>query len=419
MKRLSFLDIYEYLLALLLLMSASSVYIRMISHNYNALVTGMVGIFSIIGLCVSLWYYNFKKINLRPLFRVVGIYLLLIIPFVLLSAQNRSLSYILTFLVIVPCLLSYLYMLGIQRNLMRIPFKIINIVIVLSILSIFFWLFGAIFHLIPVSGNLVIEWGGVRNVPSYFGFDFEIQNIIIMGKSIVRNSGIFAEAGIYGFVLTVTLVFELFSRQRKGIIITLAVTLLTTTSTSAIIFDLILIVLYMFTKDKQIGSVRILRYVFGAVAFIVVIIITLNILGGKLQTDSFSIRSDDIRAAFTAWQSSKVFGVGLGNTDSIIAYMDPTRYLGVQQQTGFSSGLMLILTQGGLYFTVIYFYPLVYFMRQALRYESLLAFSIPIILVGYLFTAVVQYQPFFIFVLCWFQITSMFYSSVYDIEISK
>lgn len=129
---------------------------------------------------------------------------------------------------------------------------------------------------------------------------------------------------------------------------------------------MVLAVISTFSSTGYIGIVLLITYkmifnnfgkkevnylgIFGIIMLLIVSVLIINsIFSQKMTTESGSIRRDDYLAAFNAWKTSPIFGVGLVS-DSVKSYMSLWR----NYNLGFSNSLMDVLSHGGLYLFLLY-----------------------------------------------------------------
>ena len=89
-----------------------------------------------------------------------------------------------------------------------------KLVLGLAIMSLLFWLLGQILHIIPVTGTVHYIWGSPRAVVGFFGLHFFAQEIGLLGHVFYRNTGIFTEAPMFAFVLSVAFLNTIFLEKK-------------------------------------------------------------------------------------------------------------------------------------------------------------------------------------------------------------
>ncbi|MSA71137.1 O-antigen ligase family protein [Holdemania massiliensis] len=230
--------------------------------------------------------------------------------------------------------------------------KFTNIVLVIALISLFFWLFGSLLKFIKPTGYIYTTWtsnsGTLKQVSSYYGIYFETQSLTFLGLTsnvILRNTAIFTEAPMASLVFFISFIYELFLKERINIyrLILLGIAVVSTISTTGYMLMIIAITLrYFFVRSKSQKQLKI----FILPATIIVMFFILNfLLEQKLGTGSGSIRIDDFIAGYRAWINAPLFGNGYGNLESYQKYMSSFR----NNNLGISNSPMQILAFGGIY----------------------------------------------------------------------
>ncbi|USS88036.1 hypothetical protein M3M39_00680 [Fructilactobacillus hinvesii] len=248
---------------------------------------------------------------------------------------------------------------------------IVNIAVVLAIISLFFWILAEIQY--PFNSQIFINWGGKHYVPGFWGLHFLAQEpASFFGLQLVRNTGLYAEAPMFSFVLSVAFIFNLFYLKHsptyyfRGIV--LFATIITTVSTTGLLICFLALVgnLVMKHWDLYTRLPRRKKYYIwiglGGLLLVGLSLIWIN----KVNTfqGSVSIRSDDIKAGWNSFLQSPIFGNGLGNLRAIKRLMASYRLMKGGNH-GFSLGILQILSYGGVIFLAFYLIPLIMaFMRK-------------------------------------------------------
>lgn len=228
--------------------------------------------------------------------------------------------------------------------------KYANIVFVIAVVSLFFWVLGSLSGLIHPTGDVYITWGVKRRIVSYFGIYYETQQLDflgLIGSRIVRNTAIFTEAPMASMIFSTAFLYEMLMREktewRRCVI--LAVAVISTFSTTGYTVLIIAVALrYVFSRSKTRGSLSI-KLLFLPMAFLVVLVALNFLVGQKLGTGSGSVRLDDFVAGYKAWMDSPLFGNGYGNAAAYQQYMSSFR----RSNLGFSNSPMQVLTYGGIF----------------------------------------------------------------------
>ena len=130
----------------------------------------------------------------------------------MLNDVNR-IQFIIEFVVILIGLIAYNVGLINKGEGSKLLIKISNIVVILAGISILCYLIFTVFKIIPPSSQMFYLWGGAREIPNYYNIYYVTQPITIHGMRFIRNTGIFTEAPMYAFMLTISVMCELFVRK--------------------------------------------------------------------------------------------------------------------------------------------------------------------------------------------------------------
>ena len=230
-------------------------------------------------------------------------------------------------------------------------------------ISVVLYIASSYLNIINPTHYITLEWGYSRIIPSYFGLHYDIQQINIAGLLLNRNTGIFTEAPMYSFCLSIALLVELFIINKKRMIniIILLITIMTTFSTTGIVTALICLCINLIITKYQNRLFYVIKFIITPMIIIIAIIISSFFIITKIEESrnkyqSFAARTDDFRVGYEAWKEHKLIGNGYDRHDITQKYMSYSLRKG---DMGGSSGLMMILPQGGLYLTSIYLIPLI------------------------------------------------------------
>lgn len=178
-------------------------------------------------------------------------------------------------------------------------------------------------------------------------------NFNLFGINILRNSGIFVEAGRYGVFLSFALIIELLLKDKisKINVFILLISVVTTVSTTTIIIAIFLILIkYIIFSGKKLNIVLIFVM---PIAIISSIIFSIIVFKDKLKSTSgiasLFLRAYDIKMAFQYFKEKFFFGWGIGN-DRVIK---SCTYYGTTVD-GNANGITKLLYQGGLFFSIFY-----------------------------------------------------------------
>lgn len=349
--------IYAYIIAFLLLLDGSSMWLLTgvipLSLNSIRLILFFVCLLAIVSI---------GRINIS--YRFVGIVIITLIWFLFFGIiSHYHVPYYIRNLVLVY-LVFFLYVYTMMKSgkLKDLAYAYMTIFFIIAGFTTFMWLFASIIRIIPLSSTTYTWLEHTLSTSTFHNLYFEnsAQNTSIFGKTIARNTGIYAEApGFSSYFLYAFGIEMSFFKQYKGHkvrMMFLLLTSLTTLSTKLILFLVIILVvdyLLSFQKKRSVFFV-IFRWVLSITVLVIGGYIFYSVLIDKMSTGSFTIRLDDVRASLKVWKGSPIFGSGLGNTTPII-----NNFTVARNNNGLSMGLLLILAQGGIWLTSFYIIPFI------------------------------------------------------------
>lgn len=371
--------IIAFCLAVITIFNSNSIWITVpgkSSHYFNIIFFSLiilVGIsFFVISIPQRIFTVNF-------LIAVCVFFYILIYAFQPVNISDYA--YVLKLDVIIIFTLLY-YALYCNGKLPRVMQFYVDIVTIIGIISLLFWILGSNLHLINPNKYILSTWSSFNNwaqlVPSYFNIYFEPQQI----NGLIRNSAIFPEAPMASLHFTVALSIEwLLRRNDKFHIAKLVILIIciisTFSSTGYIAVILLLCYKILFSKNAFISRIKPVIIV----VVIVGIIVIQNILSQKLVTESGSIRIDDYVAAYNAWKDNPIMGLGIASS-KIQNYMSLWRGYNL----GFSNTIMDILAHGGIYVSLIYVLALIYGIKESFKHKNWNMLMFIIIVIYLLFT---------------------------------
>lgn len=240
----------------------------------------------------------------------------------------------------------------------------VNVVFAIALISLIFYIFGSILNLIGSTSTVSFEWDKIRSAKSYFGLYYEVQTSDSLFVGAYKNSGLFTEATLFGFVLNIAYILERKrEKSRKFIIIVLLLTIFTTLSMTPLIawglFEIIDI-LCKKTSTRSAKAAKVL-IVFPIVC-IVGVITFVDLYTMKMSTASYNIRFDHIRGCIDAFISTFPFGCGYDGRDVLF------RYFTAKQ--GVSVGILYCLALGGLGGLIMMIVPIVRYLYNAIRRKN-------------------------------------------------
>lgn len=379
----------DYAIVLLLILGTNSVYAVTVK-NYRVKTLILIVLFLRI-LTFNLSERFVKRFFYFSVFWVVYIFLFIAMnPF---EAGKFINNFLIFFILLVGYLLFYQAE-GDLRDLLRI---FANLIFAIALISLFFWSFGSMLHLINPTKVMPMIWGGTVNTQTYFGVYFQWQNdAVIMGHRIFRNIGIFAEAPMYSLNLSVAFMFDyLFNNRRHWLrMLIYLVTIMTSVSYTGILFVLILVVGEQSLK-YVLGVVKGERSRVGAALVLIILVaaaaVAYQLLAAKLASGSGSSRIDDYISGFRAWMDNVFWGSGYGDISVRVQYSSARRL--ARSATGFTNSILTVLSQGGLYLGSVYGFSFVVFLIEAIQKRSMEIFILDAMWFFLFLTTTFGYSP--------------------------
>lgn len=156
-----------------------------------------------------------------------------------------------------------------------------------------------------------------------------------------------------------------------SIVLLLSLTVVTTFSSTGVIFLLGIILIEALRKVRmKEGSTKTFLMLLLLILFLVGSWLAFTVFDGKMQTSSGSTRLDDFVAGFEAWSRSPLFGYGFSNTEVVKTYMSAFR----ADNLGFSNSLFNTLVMGGIVWLLPYVIGFYGYLEssQTLRFAGML-----------------------------------------------
>lgn len=272
--------------------------------------------------------------------------------------------------------------------------RLINLSVIIGVSGIVLW-FLACFTGLPPTSMTRLMWASGEEIDSYFGLFYKIQPITVAGMSIWRNTSIFPEAPMAAVYYGIILALNVLVSKQKGLknIIALTIVLITTMSTSAYMYILVLMFAYFSNKstvnDLRESKIKMLTMLLTA-TFLVFVLIC---IGVNKITDSTSgmTHLDDFIQGFRIWKDAPMFGFGFESDDYI--WQEYLSYY--RGGLGYTSGVLFLLMHGGVIALVMLIVPLLAWMFASPSKDSTY-FALFLFLI--LLTVVVQNCG--VFILC-------------------
>ncbi len=247
-----------------------------------------------------------------------------------------------------------------------------RLIMVIAAVSLFFWFFGGLTHLIPCTGEYIYTWADKSagsKIYSYFDLYYTVGPQKAIGLTIDRNSAIFAEAPMAALHFSLALLIEMCLKKSTtlGRKILLIGAILSTLSTTAIIVALIAHLGKYFIRKTKNPSDFILKLGIVGCGLVVAYLLISKMVLLKMQQLSAAWRINDYEVAYTVWKENIFFGVGFQNDTAIQNAMPAWRL----SNMGFSNSIMQLLAQGGIVFSIPYLICFMYGIWSAYKYRNM------------------------------------------------
>ena len=381
MKINKIISLFEYLLCFALILTCRTVF----EHNVNGNIMNYVNILIIFCLLILIIFKSNLKFKTRTIIQII-LLLFYFFIYLFLNVSDNYISFIKNFIIILPLLILY-FSLNSSDEMGCFLKKYSNIVYILAICSLFFFLIGSCLHLIKPNTFLTINWGSIQKISGYFYLHFDTQTTVFFKKIFLRNTGIFVEGPQYSLHLICAYVFTMFENKKiinkKSIIF--FITLCTTLSITGILI-FIMMNFYKYIKINQRKS----KILIIPIILILGIFVSITLINDKTGTRSYKIREDDARVALISFKNNPLFGDGYMNNNIAISNMSSFR----SYNTGLSNSFLIVLIQGGLYLSFIYFGTMILAVLKSHKLKDYLLFSIGILQILLYFTTTFQYTAF-------------------------
>ncbi len=359
-----------------MVLECRSIFIHKINVDYRIPEMLCICLFSLITILLLQKKREYSKFSVFYVY--VFIFAVYITTFLACSVnKNDYISFILKFFCFFIGILFYYILRGKQDVTKSLMLKVSNIMIILALISLVFYILGPILHIIQPTGTIKINWGTEKEIDSYYNIHYVAQRMEFLGNNVARNTGIFTESPMYSLNLTIALIAELFliNKIKLKKILILCFTILTTLSTTGVIVMMMTLVgRYLITKFNSKLHI-VVKKIALPILCVVACIFAIILLKTKAESTSFQIRMDDYKAGYLSWKESPIMGNGYGNVEALEQHMSAFRYYNMGQ----SNSILKVLSEGGIYFLLFYFIPwggcIIYSLKKRERNITIVAIS--------------------------------------------
>lgn len=391
--------VIDILLALFLILNCQSLYQNSATSNYHIYeITLILILISMLLHGIQNSLISKEKANHTAMYSLIYFFIAVFILIVDVSTSDW-LSYSARFL-IAPIILFYFLPMNNLKNKVRLMRYFVFWTVLITLVSLFFFILGTNLNLISPTGTFRYDWGNILNAQSYYNLYFggvQYADGGILKGGLYRNTAIFVEGPMYAAVLDLALFFLYILKNDfkffKTAFSILMIGIITSNSTTAIIIGIIL-TFFMFRDTsfaKKSKNIIILPIMIIIVFLLIEIISTKA--GSFSSTSSFGIRYDDYIAGFQAWIRSPILGWGYNNLSVINSFRENAA------NAGFSNSIFAILNSGGLLFGSLYLFPIFHALWRKKRNHMQVEFSLIYFLLLILVLFYTSYINFFIWAL--------------------
>lgn len=248
----------------------------------------------------------------------------------------------------------------------RLTSRFIKVMLVIAVVSLFFWTFGSVLKMIPYSKAVTFDWDGDRAGYSYFGLYYEPlwMRINIPEYGVFqRNCGIYTETPMYCFLLSnAYCLYRLQQNQKKWIIVVFCATIASAVNITAIVAIILFEIIRYALGMKLYGRRDIFKFIVLPCIGLIGIYSIFALIETKLGSFSGSVRLDHLESCVKTFVSSFPLGAGYGTHGSIVG-------LGSYNQ-GISLGLPYLFAQQGVPAIIMISVPSAYLFAKAVSTKN-------------------------------------------------
>lgn len=389
----------DILLALFLILNCQSLYQNSATSDYHIYeITLILILLSMLLHGIQYPLISKAKMNHTAVYSLI--YFIIAVFILIIDVSKPDwLSYSARFL-IAPLILFYFLPVDDLKKKIRLMHYFVDWTILITLISLFFFILGTNLNLISPTGTFRYEWGNILNAQSYYNLYFggvQYADGGILNGVLYRNTAIFVEGPMYAAVLDLSLFFLYILKNDfkffKTAFLTLMVGIITSNSTTAIIIGIIL----TFFAFRDTNFAKRLKNIIILPVIVIVIFLLIEIIFSKAgsfsSTSSFGIRYDDYMAGFQAWIRSPILGWGYNNLSVINSFRENAA------NAGFSNSIFAILNGGGLLFGSLYLFPIFHALLRRKRNHMQVELSLIYLLLLILVLFYTSYINFFIWAL--------------------
>lgn len=381
------INILKYAIILCAILKTQSVYtfFKEIDLHIN-----MILVLLLSTMTVLRWKNNEFVINNKRGIIFLIIYIVYVLIYALL-AKCIDRTFFVNFVIIFGLFfINLAFSFDVKKEIKNITKVFVNIMVVITVVSLFFFVFGSILKWIKPSNKIMINWGEERLIDSYFCIHFNTQTIEVLKNTIYRNSSIFTEAPMFALNLSFALATEIFLNDKKKTnnVIILIIGLISTLTLSAFVNIFLVYVLWAIINYKYIILDK-KKVILNIILLIITILFLFVFWGFRSNSASLSIRIDDYQASFKAFSNHAIIGNGYNNELAIKEYFSDFR----KYNNGLSNSIFVILAEGGIYLSLIYILPQILIAYESIKFKEKNILAMDIIFIISMFISIYTFTP--------------------------
>lgn len=343
------IKITTYIIAIIMVLDSNSIYSKSI---YSSSLSKIEFIILIVAISTLIILSNNINKNWENYLLITSILFGYIFIYVLLQRNRIAIFTGITDLVKFILMFSLAYL--VYKNSKK-PFLMTaycNVVFIVAIVSLIFWIFGSNLHLLQPTGTFLSKWNELddyQGVLSYYNLYFETQTL----NQTIRNSAIFVEAPMASLTFSMALCLEvLYQKNTKFHIIKVLVLIMaiisTVSSTGYICLLLTMGYLLLTSKSSNI-YLLIVKTTIIPIILVVGMILINYFLSQKLNSNSGFSRKRDYINSFIAWINYPFMGTGIDIDGNFLL---PS---GIKiGKFGYSNSFGRVLGENGIYILILY-----------------------------------------------------------------
>ncbi|MBR1704342.1 MAG: hypothetical protein IJ720_03145 [Clostridia bacterium] len=358
----------DYLIVLYTILGTHSVYNSTVAGGYHVVPITAI----LMGLYICIFPDMFRKQNFKRFLIFAILWTAYLGIYALVAPSEKLVHLVSKFIILFFLYIGWFWSHYERKTLTDLFIKYAQIISIIALISLFFWVTASFLHWFGSTGTLDILWGKERTIHSFYGLYFHWQHdFSIHGHQLYRNIGIFTEAPMYSLHLTTALMFDIMlNHQRKAFryfrIAVLLLAIVTTFSITGYLFAMALVVIdiYMIliknarSEEPEERKKAVFAIVTITVLGIILAFVGYLLIADKLASRSGGVRKEDYKNGYLGWIDNIFFGAGYGDSEARQRYASWRWHH--RAVDGYTNSPMAILCEGGIWFFLCFVVPFVY-----------------------------------------------------------